>query len=293
MKTNRPDEVDLRTWIGRTETHEDLVTAFPAAALGATLDRADAFPRTGEALRPLRHWLYFLPLYRRSELGEDGHAERGGFLPPITLPRRMWAGGRLRFEAPLRVGTTVRRTSTIADVVEKTGRSGRLAFVVVRHAIFDGDTLLLTEEHDIVYRDQFSAPAVPKGQPAPHRQADVSRTFVADDTLLFRYSALTFNGHRIHYDRRYVVEHEGYPGLIVHGPLLATLLADLAVDANPDSTLATYTFRARAPIFDGITFRLCGKAETAGSTALWIVTDDGTLAMEAAATFTPQPQACP
>lgn len=288
---DKPPETGPRAWIGRSDVHEDVITAVPAAALAATLDRCDPFPQAGDALRPLRHWLYFLPLHRRSELGPDGHPQRGGVLPPIALPHRMWAGGRFRFLEPLRIGAAVRRVSTITDVVEKTGRSGQLAFVVVHHAIYAGDVLLLDEEHDIVYRERSSVSSerpIEKPAGAEHRQAAISRWFVADDVLLFRYSALTFNSHRIHYDRRYVTEHEGYPGLIVHGPLLATLLADVAGDAKPDLTLATFTFRARTPVFDGMPFRACAQDAADGSTALWIATNDGAVAMEGRATFKPR-----
>jgi 3-methylfumaryl-CoA hydratase len=277
---------DARTWIGRSESRADLVTAVPPAALAATLDRAEPFPQPGDALRPLRHWLFFLPLHRRSELGTDGHAERGGFMPPIALPRRMWAGSRVRFAAPLRVGSSVTRVSTIVDVVEKTGRSGPLAFVVVRHEIFAGDKLLVSEEHDIVYREhRVSAAGSAVPSPEAPRHPDLAQTFVADETLLFRYSALTFNTHRIHYDRRYAIEREGYPGLVVHGPLLATLLVDLAADAHPDRLLTEYRFRALAPVFDGAPFTACAKAESSDETALWIVTRDGTIAMEATVAF--------
>jgi 3-methylfumaryl-CoA hydratase len=285
MDTPQHAGSDPKEWIGHSESHEDIVTAFPVAALAATLDRTDAAPLAADALRPLRHWLYFLAHARRSELGNDGHPERGGFLPPIALPRRMWAGGRLTFVAPLRIGARVRRVSTIVDVSEKTGRSGRLAFVLVRHELFEDSTLLLTEEHDIVYREAVSRGEPETSRSAATKTAAVSRDFVADATLLFRYSALTFNGHRIHYDRRYVTEEEGYPGLVVHGPLLATLLADFALDTNPGSELATFRFRAVAPIFDGSPFRLNAQAEADATIALWITNDDGTIAMEASATL--------
>ena len=159
------------------------------------------------------HWLYFLPLHRQSELGPDGHAKRGGFLPPVPLPRRMWAGGRFDFRRPLRVGDAIRRTSTIADVSLKEGRTGPLVFVLVRHEVATGEGVALVEEHDIVYRD---LPEAGEAAPAPRpARADAAwrRDIHPDDVLLFRYSALTFNGHRIHYDRRYVTEVEGYPGL--------------------------------------------------------------------------------
>ena len=221
------DIAELKAWTGRQEVREDVVTPVPVAALAATLDRDDPAPAPGTPLPPLWHWLYFLPLHRQSELGPDGHAKRGGFLPPVPLPRRMWAGGRFDFRRPLRVGDAIRRTSTIADVGLKEGRTGPLVFVLVRHEVATGEGVALVEEHDIVYRD---LPEPGEAAPAPRpARADAAwrRDIHPDDVLLFRYSALTFNGHRIHYDRRYVTEVEGYPGLIVHGPLLATLLVDL------------------------------------------------------------------
>ncbi|OGA02390.1 MAG: acyl-CoA dehydrogenase, partial [Betaproteobacteria bacterium RIFCSPLOWO2_02_FULL_62_17] len=221
--------MNLQDWTGRSETIEDQVSAVPFAALSATLDRDPARPAPGTELPPLWHWLYFLPMPRQSEIGPDGHARRGGFLPPVPLPRRMWAGSQFRFLSPLRVGDSLRRVSTIENVSEKTGRTGALVFVKVRHEIHANGAASpsLIEHHDIVYReaarpgDPVPPPAV-NPSPAPASAAWENK-WVPDDVLLFRYSALTFNGHRIHYDRRYVTEVEGYPGLIVHGPLIATL----------------------------------------------------------------------
>ncbi len=275
----------LRQWIGRTETLHDVVTPTPVAALSATLDRDDPPPRTGDALPPLWHWLYFLPLHRQSEIGPDGHAKRGGFLPPVPLPRRMWAGGRLTFERPLRVGETIERRSTIVEVSHKAGRSGDLVFVLVRHEVFDSEGRALTEEHDIVYRDPpraDEAPAAPKPAPA---DAAWQRRIVPDEVLLFRYSALTFNGHRIHYDRRYVTETEGYPGLIVHGPLIATLLADL-LRRNVAAPMTAFRFRAVRPVFDLAPFDVCGRAGNIETEAVaWARDPDGAVAMEASAHF--------
>ena len=270
----------LKSWVGRQERRDDVVTPFPVDALAATLDRDDPLCRRGDPLPPLWHWLYFLPLHRQSEIGPDGHARRGGFLPPVPLPRRMWAGGRFEFRAPLRVGDTVRRVSTIADVSYKEGRSGPLVFVLVRHEIANGAGLALVEEHDIVYR----GPAQPgEAAPAPRvarTDAAWQRRIHPDDVLLFRYSALTFNGHRIHYDRRYVTEVEGYPGLIVHGPFIATLLADL-VRRHTNRPMTAFRFRAVQPLFDTADFEVCGAPGPDGRTvALWAQNLDGHLAME-------------
>src|SRR4051794_2558760 len=276
----------LKSWTGHQEILEDLVTPVPVAALSATLDRDDPKPGPGAVLPPLWHWLYFLPLHKQSEIGPDGHAKRGGFLPPVPLPRRMWAGGRLTFHHPIRVGETIRRTSTIADVSFKEGRTGPLVFVLVRHEIANSAGVALVEEHDIVYRDvpQPSDPA-PSSRPA-RSDAVWRREIHPDDVLLFRYSALTFNGHRIHYDRRYVTEVEGYPGLVVHGPLLATLMLELLRDQRPEAHLAAYEFRALRPTFDTAPFEVCGEpAVTGNDVQLWVQDTAGHLAMTAKATL--------
>lgn len=266
--------------MGKTETRSDLATAAPIAALAATLDIEAQYPQAGDPLPPLWHWLYFLPFPRQSELGPDGHAKRGGFLPPVELPRRMWAGGRVEFRHPLRVGDRMTRTSRIADVKFREGRSGALVFVLVRHEIGDA----LTEEHDIVYRDHpRPGDPSPAPQPAP---ADAAWEGVVhpDDVLLFRYSALTFNGHRIHYDRRYATEAEGYPGLVVHGPLIATLLVDLVRRNLPAAVVTRFEFRAVSPIFDTGAFSVCGKPEADGKTIrLWAKDPAGAMAMTATA----------
>ncbi|MDR3538209.1 MAG: MaoC family dehydratase N-terminal domain-containing protein [Acetobacteraceae bacterium] len=276
------DIAHLRSWIGRREVLTDRVTDVPIAALSATLDRDDPQPQVGDALPPLWHWLYFLPLARQSAIGPDGHPRRGGFLPPVELPRRMWAGGRFAFHAPLRVGETITRTSTIADVTVKEGRTGPLCFVLVRHEVAGADRLALTEEHDIVYRDMPPADEPPpRPKPAP-TDAVWRRDIVPDPVLLFRYSALTFNGHRIHYDRSYVTQEEGYPGLIVHGPLIATLLVDL-LRRSTDKPLKSFKFRAVSPLFDIAPFAVCGQPGASGAVALWARNADGSLAMEAEA----------
>ena len=257
------DAETLRGWVGKREMRTDVIDARPVALLSATLDRADPTPQPGDVLPPLWHWLYFLPAYRQSEVGPDGHAKRGGFLPPVPLPRRRWAGSR------------------------KHGRSGDLVFVVVRHEISTAVGLALVEEHDIVYRGL----GAPEGERAPAASGAQSvgpaawtRRVMPDDVLLFRYSALTFNSHRIHYDRRYVTEVEGYPGLVVHGPLLATLLVDLLRRQHPDASLRRFEFRAMAPLFDVAPFDVCGRPEGNGQVSLWAQGPDGALAMRATAT---------
>jgi len=274
----------LCDWIGRTEQRDDTVTAAPLAGLIATLDRSgDPAPIDGSVLPPLAHWLYFLPQALQREIGADGHPKRGGFLPPVPLPRRMWAGGRLAFAHAIRVGEPVTRRSTITSVDAKQGRSGALVFVTVRHEIVNAQGVAVREEHDIVYRDA-PAPgaAAPVPPPAPINE-DFSRAITPDPVLLFRYSALTFNGHRIHYDRSYATEVEGYPGLIVHGPLIATLLADLLRRELPDAVLTQFDFKAASPLFDIHPFTLCGKREADGGIALWARNHLGQLAMSARA----------
>ena len=278
--------MDLKEWIGRTETVCDVVTATPCAALSATFDRPAERPPAGTPLPALWHWLYFLPLPRQSEIGPDGHPRRGGFLPPVPLPRRMWAGSQFEFHRPLRVGDALTRVSTIEDVTEKHGRTGALVFVKVRHEVRRQDEaqIALTEFHDIVYRDAPKPGDVappPKAAPAA---AAWERKWIPDDVLLFRYSALTFNGHRIHYDRRYVTEVEGYPGLVVHGPLVATLLLDLLRRQLPDAVVARYEFRAVRPTFDINPFHVCGEPQPDGKTFhLWAKDHEGSLTMDATA----------
>lgn len=286
MTIMTPDEYDpaqLQQWVGKTEVLHETVRPEVAAALAATLDWPDA-PREGDPLPPLWHWTNFNAVVPWSQLGPDGHPQRGRFLPPVPLPRRMWAGGRFVFHAPVPIGAALARTSTIASVSAKEGASGRLVFVTVRHDITRDGQPAITEEHDIVYRGlpvPGSAPPPPKAAPA---QARWSRTIHPDPVLLFRYSALTFNGHRIHYDRSYVTAVEGYPGLIVHGPLIATLLLDLVRRALPAASIARFSFRALAPLFDTEAFTVCGEpAADGGTIALWAQNSRGELAMQAEA----------
>jgi 3-methylfumaryl-CoA hydratase len=278
--------MNLADWIGRTETVCDTVTPTPCAALSATLDRDASRPPAGAPLPPLWHWLYFLPIYRQSEVGEDGHPKRGGFLPPVSLPRRMWAGSQFTFHKPLCIGDALERSSTIVDIAEKSGRAGRLVFVKVRHEIRrTGEAdMALTEFHDIVYREA----ARPDDVPVPPKAAPAScvweKRWVPDDVLLFRYSALTFNGHRIHYDRKYATEIEGYPGLIVHGPLVATLLLDLVRHHMPDAHVLSFEFRAVRPMFDIHPFFVCAMPEADGKTIhLWAKDHTGWMTMDATA----------
>ncbi|MBL8383958.1 MAG: MaoC family dehydratase N-terminal domain-containing protein [Burkholderiales bacterium] len=279
---------NLADWIGKSERVDDAVTPTPVAALSATLDWPSQRPAAGTPLPLLWHWLYFLPLAQQSEIGPDGHPQRGGFLPPVALPRRMWAGSDFRFHEPIRVGDALTRTSTIVDVSAKSGRTGNLVFVKVRHEIRrnGADAVALTEHHNIVYRDAPRPGDVPPPPTAAPAESAWRRDIRADDVLLFRYSALTFNGHRIHYDRRYVTEVEGYPGLIVHGPLIATLLMDLLRRNLPDAQVAAFEFRAVRPTFDIHPFSVHGAPAADGRTVhLWGRDHDGWLTMDATATL--------
>lgn len=289
--TTPPDT--FQDWIGRAESRSDTITLVPIAALAATLDRGDPPPRPGDPLPPLWHWLYFLDVRRRAELGRDGHPARGRFLPPVPLPRRMWAGGRLQFHHPLRAGEVVTRESRVVSVTEKTGRTGPLGFVLVRHEVRDAaGTIAITEEHDIVYRgDPRPGDPVPPPTVAPTDAAAATwtREIVPDETMLFRYSALTFNGHRIHYDYRYATEVEGYAGLVVQGPLVATLLLDLVRRERPDAKVTRFGFRMVRPVcVTGAALTLCGEpaaADDGKTIRLWARDHDGFLITDGVATL--------
>lgn len=269
-----PTLEQLREWIGRSEARTETLAAEPVQALAATFD-LDGAAIARNPLPPLWHWLYFLPRAPQHTLGADGHPTLGGFLPPVPLPRRMWAGSDISFHRGLRVGDTVTRTSTITDVQHKTGRTGELWFVSVDHAYTVDGEVALNERHDIVYRAM-----PPKGQPQPTRPAleltaQFGRTLQADPALLFRFSALTFNAHRIHYDLDYVRDVEGYPGLIVHGPLQAMLMLELLRHERPDARVKRFGFRGLSPLFHQDTVAVGGAddAGTPGKVLLW--TGDG------------------
>ena len=273
----------LRQWVGRSETLTDDIAAAPLRGLSATLDRGDAPPEHGDAVPPLGHWLYFLPQAPQSQIGPDGHPKRGGFLPPVPLPRRMWAGGRLVWEPgnPLRVGDAACKVSRIESVTHKSGRTGEMVFVLVKHEVHNAQGLCLTEEHDIVYVAAAQPGAKPASPIAAQTAATWQRRIVPDDVLLFRYSALTFNGHRIHYDREYVTQVEGYPGLIVHGPLIATLLTDLVRrHAAPGANITRFEFKAVRPTFDLHPFHVNGAPSADGRRVeLWAHDHEGWLTM--------------
>ena len=280
--------VDVRDWIGREQQLADEINVAPMLALSATLDRDDPPPQPGDALPAFWHWLYFLPRARTDALAADGHPPLGGFMPPVGLPRRMWAGSQLSVMHAPRVGDAVQRTSRVACVTEKSRASGRLVFVAVQHDIHTSRGLAIREMQDLVYRE----PAVPGQSGATPASKDhdehgstFSRIITPNPVLLFRYSALTFNSHRIHYDRRHAMDVEGYPGLVVHGPLVATLLLDLLRREQPGCEVREFTFKARRPLFDTEPFSVHGRADTANRFTLWALDPHGQVAVHASATI--------
>jgi 3-methylfumaryl-CoA hydratase len=288
VKTRRHNMVrdKASNWVGRQETRQDDITRSPAARLAATLgDLTSSYRPDPDTLPPLWHWLYFLDATPRDQIGPDGHAAKGGFLPPIALPRRMYAGGRFTFPGELRFGKPADKRSTIASVAEKQGRSGPLAFVTVRHEIFQDGVIATTEEHDIVYREAAD-PTVPAPPPPQAERPVLSQTrLTPDEVMLFRFSALTFNGHRIHYDYPYVTETEGYPGLIVHGPLIAMLLFEAARSASPDRRPSGFSFRAISPFFCGPELRLVQVQHETDALAFEARTVDDRLVMTSETDF--------
>lgn len=273
---------DLNAWIGRTQEQCDVIDAGRAGRLQATLDDPNAQLNAGDALPPLWHWAYFWEESRHSDLGADGLAVGAGFLPPIGLPRIMWAGSRVSFPARLVIGEEATRRSTILKISEKQGRTGRLCFVTIQHEVLQEGQLCTDEEMDVVFREAAGGPeTLPSGHTAPET-SDWSQAITPDPVLLFRYSALTWNSHRIHYDREYVTAHEGYPGLIVHGPLLATLMIDLLRRQLPDARVTGFQFSALRPVFDAADFIVSGKRD-GNLVGLWVADSDGLLAMDGSA----------
>ena len=273
----------LSHWIGRTESQLDQVTIPAVHRLAATLDRSDPMPRSGDSLPPGWYSILFPRVVPQSEIGPDGHPKRGDFLPPVPLPRRMFAGRRTTFHAELRVGDDVRKDSTIASITTKEGRQGLMVFVTVRALISGPRGLAITEEQDIVYRgdpDPRMPPAPP--QPAPGN-AVWSRSITPDEVMLFRYSALTFNGHRIHYDHRYVTGVEGYPGLVMNGGLTTLFLFELA-RAHAGGSVVQMNSRNVRPLFANQPIALCGEPGADGTTvSLWATDPGGALAVSAEA----------
>lgn len=273
-----------RSWVGKTDSAVDFVDESRVERMYATLDVSPPPSLVGSVVPILWHWMFFAPVANFSDLGEDGHPKRGGFLPPVNLPRRMWAGGRLVFHKDLLVGTRVCRESTIKDIVLKEGRTGSMVFVTVAHVISDEDGVILEEEHDIVYRDNEKIGAPSPRYKEARQTSDFSNSVTPDPVTLFRYSALTFNGHRIHYDRKYCLEQEGYPGLVFHGPLTATYLSKLLTDKRSGVKISTFSFRAVKPIFDNHSFDVHGERVGDDVYNLWTRDHAGHITMEASVT---------
>jgi 3-methylfumaryl-CoA hydratase len=269
----------LRTWIGRQAHVSDIAAPGQLSGLAALLDHETPIWPEGE-VPPFGYWLYFLPRARQSEIGEDGHPQRGSFLPPVTLPRRMWAGGEIRFHRSIPIGAAIERVSTIEDVTAKSGASGEMVFVTVRHEIHADGAPAIDERQDIVYRGPAAPGDAAPLAPGEARSADTSRDYLAGPVALFRFSALTFNSHRIHYDRDYSRGEEGYPGLVVHGPFTATLLMDLFLREHPGARVNSFAFRARMPLFDLAPFTL-NLARDGGGAELWAADTGGRVAMTA------------
>lgn len=269
----------LRGWIGREDSATERLSADLVHRFAATFDRSWSLKQGAEA-PPLIHLCLAQPTVAGAGLGEDGHPARGGFLPPVPLPRRMWAGGAFRFHAPLRIGDAVTRRSTITDVALKHGRSGPLLFVTVEHKIRARGRLALTERQDLVYR--AAAPFKPSTA-RPAAEGGEVRRLTPGPVLLFRYSALTFNGHRIHYDRPYACEVEGYSGLVVHGPLQATLLVQFAAELK-GACPSRFAFRSVSTVFDTADMELHASCE-GHSLRLWTAQAGGPVAMEATASW--------
>lgn len=268
-------------WVGRSETRQDVAAASAAAALDGLLEPADRSTDQG-VLFPTGHWLQFAPTEALSELGADGHPRLGGFLPPLTLPRRMWAGSRIEYHAPIAFGARLRRTSTIESITPKNGSTGRLCFIVLRHDLVSEDVLALSEWQTIVYRE---AVEIDRSAPAPGRPPredgaapegwDWGHRRRPDEIALFRYSALTFNAHRIHYDVPYATGVEGYPGLVVQGPLLATFIVDGFLREHPGASITSFEFSARAPVFVNELLHVVGRHNDDGTERLALIGPDG------------------
>ncbi len=269
----------LSAWIGRTEECHDCLSLNLVTRIAATF--GEQAPLAGEPLPPLWQWCFFQSAVAPGELGGDGHPARGGFLPPADNRNRMWAGGRIEFHIPLKVGAQATRLSTITDVQEKHGKTGALLFVTVQHDYFQDGQLAIREEQDIVYREP-KPPKLASGDPMPEGAWQESVT--PTPTLLFRYSAVTFNGHRIHYDWPYATEVEGYPGLVVHGPLMATLSVRAFCRANPDARLRRFAYRGLRPLIAPHPFDVSGRIAAAGRAELWVGNAEG-IAQKSEVTF--------
>ncbi len=284
---NTDGQTDMQAWVGRRSTEHDLVTLASLDRLADTFDRGDPPYQKGDPVPPMWHMMYFPMLAPLSKLGVDGLPEKGGLLPPIPLPRRMFAGAKTTYHQPLRAGDAIRREGEIASIVEKQGRSGALVFVKTVLKIYnEDDSHAVTEEQDVVYRELEPTGQAPAPVPSDIADPDWRRTISPNPVMLFRYSALTFNNHRIHYDHPYTTQEEGYPGLLVHGPLIATCLAELVRDSAPDRSVHSFAYRAMSPLYATADFELVGAMDPDGSGCrVEAIGPEGGVAMAATVAF--------
>lgn len=271
----------LEDWLGKTQTKLETINARQAELLAVTL--GEAVPRHDQALPRCWHWAWFNDALPKSELGRDGHPKRGGFLPPVPLPRRMWAGGKLTFLSPIIVGRKIKKTSTIADIKHRSGKTGELCIVTIEHKLFDEDTLCVDEKQSLVFREDPSPDAPSPNHIEPPSGAEITSVIHPDPVMMFRYSALTFNGHRIHYDVDYARNVEGYPDLVFHAPLTATALCNLSAKLLPKGSVKNFEYRATAPLFCNAPVTLSGAMKD-GKATVWAQTPSGSQAMIATAT---------
>ena len=279
------DIAELKKAVGNTETATDVVTAAQANLLRLAFARPEPEFKDGDPLPPGWHVIYFTPRFGPAELRPDGTPAASGLLPDMPLPRRMFAGQSFRFHRPLKIGQTLKQENELTDIALKTGATGTLVFTTVVSRISGPDGLAIEDERKIVYREEVKAGdrnPVTKREPVP---SDVPwrRTFTPDPIVLFRFSALTFNSHKIHYDREWATQVEGYPALVVHGPFTQTLLIDFARDHLGGRAITGFTTQARAPLFEDSPFELRGRPTGSGA-ELWAVTPEGTIAMSAQVT---------
>ncbi len=274
------ENINLQEWVGKKEEIKDRIYTTPIKALALTLNYKDLKIAEGDLLPEIWYWLYFLPMVAMTDVGVDGHPKRGGFLPPISLERRMWASSRFKFHQNLIIGEEIRKTSEILKISEKEGKAGRMVFVTVKHLIQSARGVAVEEEQDIVYLPMPKSFVQPEPNPIPV-DLQWKEQYPIDPVLLFRFSALTFNGHKIHYDWRYTTEVEKYPGLVVHGPLQALLLFESAKKNNPVKKPVSYSFRAVRPIFEFDKLTVCGRSNPDGSHDLFTANTDGNIGMQA------------
>lgn len=280
------NDINLQDWVGKTEEATDRLYPTTVKAMAATLDATELNTTPGAPLPEVWHWLYFLPLVARSRIDVDGHPQRGGFLPPVALERRMWASGQLTFHQDLHIDEAITKRSEILKVSEKEGKTGKMVFVTVRHTLHSERGLAVEEEQNIVYLPMPTRYTPPPPAPAP---ADLAWTegFALDPVLLFRFSALTFNAHRIHYDIQYASEVEKYPGLVVHGPLQAMVLLQAAKRQHPGRQPAHYQYRAVRPLFVFDKAVIGGKPNAEGGHELCMINTDGHMTMQATVAWRP------